>query len=142
MAVPAVSFYAQKTTSWTSAQTVGHIIQFDNVGVNEGNAFDSQQGIFKAPVEGTYVFSWSLQIKPHKSLETEIAVNDEAKGRLLASADMLWHTDGFGSQIVVLRLHKGDRVNVRIGGDFFGRAIKGFLLGQGSTTFSGWLLHI
>jgi hypothetical protein len=38
------------------------IVKFDEVPINEGNHFNSGDGIFVAPVSGTYQFSWTTLI--------------------------------------------------------------------------------
>jgi hypothetical protein len=51
-----------------------HIVKFDEVSVNEGNHFNSGDGIFVAPVSGTYQFSLTTLISSSQIAETELKV--------------------------------------------------------------------
>jgi hypothetical protein len=57
------------------------IVKFDEVSVNEGNHFNSGDGIFVAPVSvsGTYLFSWTTQTDSNHLAETELRVDNIVK---------------------------------------------------------------
>lgn len=44
------------------------IVIFDKVSLNDGNAYNVTSGIFIAPVDGIYSFSWTVLTKGGKSL--------------------------------------------------------------------------
>ena len=50
-------------------------IQFDKVVTNVGNMYNPIDGIFRAPVDGTYVFCWTNTNRDHSYMNTELIQN-------------------------------------------------------------------
>lgn len=50
---------------------------FDNVSLNEGNAYNEPSEIFTAPSNGIYSFTWTMLTKSGKYCITEIARNGQ-----------------------------------------------------------------
>ncbi|XP_061167428.1 complement C1q tumor necrosis factor-related protein 2-like [Saccostrea echinata] len=85
---------------------------FDNVTLNEGKGYNKKTGVFTAPMEGVYTFSWTTMSKYSKYFVSEI-VHD---GKPIAYN----HTDGRGagghnmsSTNANIKLKKGDKVWIR-----------------------------
>uniref|UniRef100_K1PZ52 Heavy metal-binding protein HIP n=1 Tax=Magallana gigas TaxID=29159 RepID=K1PZ52_MAGGI len=85
---------------------------FDKVSLNEGNAYDNSSGIFTAPLDGIYSFTWTVLTKYGKYFLTEIVLN----GKKVVSN----HTDGRGhdgnpmsTSHANIKMKKGDKVWIR-----------------------------
>ncbi|XP_062619515.1 heavy metal-binding protein HIP-like [Saccostrea cucullata] len=90
---------------------------FDRVTLNEGNGYDKKTGIFTAPEEGVYTFSWAMMSKRDKYFISEI-VHD---GNLIAYN----HSDGRGltgyvtsSNTSNIKMKKGEKVWIRAHGSY------------------------
>ena len=115
----------------------GRSIIFDNVITNVGAAYNQQDGIFTAPVNGTYFFTAALANIPvtsgHDYVRAHIKRNNQMIAYIFAYDANLWDQSS-GSAVVYLV--KGDHVLVEeddqnpgmIGG------------GQIDTTFAGFLI--
>ncbi|XP_062618804.1 complement C1q tumor necrosis factor-related protein 2-like isoform X3 [Saccostrea cucullata] len=77
---------------------------------NEGGGYNSETGIFTAPVAGNYAFYFSVQVRPNKRLSIYLYVNDDKAVEALAGLNVE-HFDT-GSNMVTLSLQKNDRVVV------------------------------
>ncbi|XP_062601246.1 cerebellin-2-like [Saccostrea cucullata] len=87
-------------------------VVYDGVYYNYGNAYNKQTGVFIAPSDGLYVFSWASVVEPKKMFDSEILLNDQRKG--IGNCNNL---KGLGyencSRTYPLVLKAGDRVNIR-----------------------------
>ncbi|XP_045171854.2 complement C1q tumor necrosis factor-related protein 3-like [Mercenaria mercenaria] len=129
-----VAFYSQLS------KDVDHIgnhqtIVFDTVTTNIGGGYNPNDGIFTAPVTGTYVFFWLNTNRDHSYMNTELVRNSVVVGKSMS--DAMDHIDyAASSNTAVLQLNEGEEVWVRSGtwhsavvaGDFY-------------STYSGWLLY-
>lgn len=92
------------------------IVIFDKVSLNEGNAYNVTSGIFTAPVDGIYSFSWTILTKGGKYFITDIILN----GRPIAFN----YTDGRGrvgysmssSHLNYIKMKKDDKVWIQADG--------------------------
>ena len=101
-----ISFFAR--LSQTTTLNINSIVKFDEVSVNEGNHFNSGDGIFVSPVSGTYLFSWTTLTSASKLVETELRVDNVVKETLhnaLGSAGNI-----SGSKVVSCKVKKGNHV--------------------------------
>ena len=85
---------------------------FDKVSLNEGKAYDNISGIFTAPLDGIYSFTWTVLTKYGKCFLTEIVLNGKKV--------VLNHTDGRGhdggpmsTSHANIKMKKGDKVWIR-----------------------------
>ncbi|XP_061167444.1 heavy metal-binding protein HIP-like, partial [Saccostrea echinata] len=85
---------------------------FDRVTLNEGKCYDKKTGVFTAPEEGVFTFSWTMMSKAGKYFVSEI-VHD---GKLIAYN----HSDGRGltgyvtsSNTANIKMKKGQKVWIR-----------------------------
>ena len=99
---------------------------------NVGGGYNNYTGVFSAPTIGTYVFYVSANEYAAQNLQIEIVLNSVSKVRLVAYKSATYQT---GTNMVVLSLHRGDRVWVT---HYYG---KGYWTTKVPlTTFTGFML--
>ncbi|KAK3085914.1 hypothetical protein FSP39_010530 [Pinctada imbricata] len=87
------------------------IIVFDKTGINVGNAYNTSNGVFTAPVDGVYAFHWTVLTPKGAFTAIYIQVNGQHKHVLFGDARLYpsWYS---ASQSYVTELKRGDRVNL------------------------------
>ena len=111
------------------------IIKFDHVKTNVGGAYDPDCGKFEAPEAGMYAFHWVHTNHDRTWMTTELYSNGHIYGK--AVSDSGNHNDrSAGSNFVILKLDKGDRVWIRSSDSWH----NGKVLGDYLSTFSGYRL--
>ncbi|XP_033761130.1 otolin-1-like [Pecten maximus] len=109
-------------------------IHFDKVTTNLGGSYSGNTGTFTCTRAGVYVFSWTVHANP-RYVYTELIKNGAVTGKAF-SGDSQYSGSGGGS--LVLELHQGDEVWVRV----HEYAPGTYLFGNfGTTSFSGFLLQ-
>lgn len=85
---------------------------FDKVSLNEGNAYDKTSGIFTAPLNGIYSFTWTTATRGGKAFISELMQNGELITKMF--------TDGSGrngievtTSHVNIKMKKGDKAWIR-----------------------------
>ena len=89
-----------------------HTIKFDSIVTNVGSHYNQHSGMFTAPEQGVYVFSWNLYCTPGGYFYSQLVVNSNVVGAMLSSAEGATSyrvTTG----IVVVQVKAGDVVYVR-----------------------------
>lgn len=88
------------------------IVIFDKVSLNDGNAYNKTSGIFTAPMDGIYSFTWSILTQGGKYFVSDIVRN----GHKVASN----YSDGRGhngwpmsTSHVYIKMKKGEKVWIR-----------------------------
>ncbi|VDI73896.1 Hypothetical predicted protein [Mytilus galloprovincialis] len=71
-------FYVE--LSVTTTLNINSIVKFDTELIDEGNNFNTGDGIFIAPISGVYLFSWTIQTYSSKNVQTELRVDNIVKG--------------------------------------------------------------
>uniref|UniRef100_A0A8W8LPQ9 C1q domain-containing protein n=1 Tax=Magallana gigas TaxID=29159 RepID=A0A8W8LPQ9_MAGGI len=101
----------QVVTRYNNYKAICNGIGFQNVRC-KGNAYNNISGIFTAPLDGIYSFTWTMLTKSGKYFVTEIVLN----GQKVA----LNHTDGRGhdgypmsTSHANIKMKKGDKVWIR-----------------------------
>lgn len=110
-------------------QGPGNLI-FENTLTNIGKAYNQSFGQFVPPLDGVYVFSWSVDIsvQPFAAI---IVVNGKERGRIETPPNIDKECVNFTiSSFVIFKLKAGDSVYISL---LQGRARKKFSI------FSGWL---
>nr|CBX41727.1 putative C1q domain containing protein MgC1q78 [Mytilus galloprovincialis] len=124
------------SASMTNAKVLGatEILQFDKVWTNNGNDYDPNTGIFKAPLKGVYQFSFTVMSSRGKKLRVYLWHNGN---RLVGVYPGIGYNEGTAN--IVLNLQKGDRVYVKCGGSDHGyiHTANGYWYSM----FSGYLIH-
>nr|XP_006638028.2 PREDICTED: collagen alpha-1(X) chain-like isoform X1 [Lepisosteus oculatus] len=107
-------------------------VPFGKVIYNLQGHFDPFNGIYMAPVNGTYVFSYQLVVFS-KVLKVGLFLNFKPVVKTTEPSDL-----GSASQMVVLQLSRGDRVWLQVKDT----STNGMYASSDSTsTFSGYLLY-
>ncbi|VDI73895.1 Hypothetical predicted protein [Mytilus galloprovincialis] len=85
------------------------ILKFDIQVIDEGNNFNTGDGIFVAPISGVYLFSWTIQTQFSQHVQTELRVDNIVKGKQLMSLGA--GAGYFGTtRNVLCTVNKGDHV--------------------------------
>ena len=107
---PRIGFTAL-TDNHQSHMGIGQAVQFHKIVTNDGNGFDQNTGIFRAPVSGLYLFSASML--NHSGLELRCALvhNGNTVAKIFAGDGTTYST---GSKSILLNLSPNDDVWVMI----------------------------
>ncbi|XP_061176943.1 complement C1q tumor necrosis factor-related protein 3-like [Saccostrea echinata] len=90
---------------------------FDKVTLNEGNGYDKKTGVFTAPEEGIYKFSWTILTWERKYFISEIVHN--GKPVLFSYSDGRGRTGNVtSSNSANIKMNKGDKVWIRTWGSY------------------------
>eukprot|EP00105_Crassostrea_gigas_P014555 XP_011431247.1 PREDICTED: uncharacterized protein LOC105330966 [Crassostrea gigas] len=132
-----VAFYAYMSKSLISnVATPHHVLIFDVVRTNIGNAYHSSTGVFIVPETGVYVFIWSFLNGNNDAHSTQLMINTEEWGIVHAhSASNNWNQS---TGVIVAHVNKGDDVFVKTSGASQGEIYSGV---NSRTMFAGWKLH-
>ncbi|KAL4230593.1 positive regulation of adiponectin secretion [Mactra antiquata] len=114
---------------------VNQNIVFDLVHTNVGNAYNPHHGTFVAPVTGVYVFHTTIFTRLNHLAWCKIMVNGVQKVSVYVQAPA--GLNNSGSQMLVVRLNKGDDVAVQ------NIAAADYIYSDGNNynSFSGFLLQ-
>ncbi|XP_061167636.1 complement C1q-like protein 4 [Saccostrea echinata] len=128
-----VAFSACQSTSKSYKQHEAWI--YDKILVNDGNSYNKATGTFTAPSGGIYVFTWATLTQPGKAAHPYLRVNGHYKGftafNNTRTSQSVWSS---GSNTIVVRLKKGDKVDVA----------SGYLAAyarENFSSFSGWKIY-
>ncbi|XP_061182387.1 complement C1q-like protein 4 [Saccostrea echinata] len=132
-----VAFYVYLSSTEPSP-SVHHTIIFDYVKTNTGEAYNRHSGMFTAPTDGVYVFTWSTYSDHHGVIYTEIVVNSDVIGSALSDSINVNAVDAATGNIVV-EISQNDVVFIRTNSIHHGT---GDILSypRYRTSFSGWKL--
>lgn len=109
-----------------------HIFVFDDVRTNIGSACDRISGMFSAPVDGTYVLTWTMISDYHGYVYSQIVVNTQVFTGMI--------TNSSSTRVIVVHLNHNDKVFIRThptthgGGNVYSGDP------DGKPSFSGWKL--
>lgn len=130
-----VAFYAYLSRPVSSPSGL-HILIFDTIITNSGNAFHFNTGVFIAPHSGLYVFTWTIRMYGNAHHTTELLVSKNIVGRLYFNPS--GQVNGSVSKTVVVHVNQGDDVFVRTGES--GNAGDIVSDDGGKSSFAGWAL--
>ncbi|XP_048766258.2 uncharacterized protein LOC125673646 [Ostrea edulis] len=134
----AVAFYAYMSTILPSP-SAQHVLVFDVVKTNTGNAYHPTTGVFMVPESGVYVFTWTYRIGGDHDHSIQLMINTEDCGSLYLHA--MSGTEMEGTGIVVTHVNAGDDVYVRTHASYqvgTSHYIQSNTYGRSS--FAGWKL--
>ena len=122
----------------TSELAIGSTIVFDEIVYQDGNGYNSTDGIFTCPETGVYMFSVVLHCwhgkEGVKSLAARLMVASKEKSCVVSESRHSQHNDQ-ASNLVILSVKQGQRVWVEIFDIPAARVFRTF------STFSGALLY-
>lgn len=119
--VDTVAFFAYLSTD-TPASVAHHILTFDTVITNVGNAYHSHQGTFFAPRTGINVFTWTIRLTNYSKQTTELLVNNNVIYWIYFNSND--SVDGSVTGTAVVQVNQGDDVLIRTGSRFHTGTIK------------------
>ena len=132
----AVYFTASNTKTLFNLPA-GRKLAFDKAITNKGFAYNVTSGVFVAPFDGVFAFSWTIVVHRGNYINVMLMRNGKSQG--LAQADgTTGQQNGSGSNTLVLELTAGDRVHLEVNG--WGTSSSRQVHGSGHSSFSGWLL--
>lgn len=114
------------------------IVKFDEIMINEGNRFNSGDGIFVSPVTGIFQFSWTTLTSAGKLVETELMVDNSAVDTLHLA---LSSNDGniSGTKVVICKVKKGDHVWIQTSSNYASNYF--YKANAAKSSFTGMLIH-
>lgn len=133
-----VAFWAYMTTTEHSP-SLHHVLVFDDVRTNIGFAFNRISGMFTAPIDGAYAFTWTIFSDKHSYIFSQIVINTQSFTSLITDSDEIsdYHSS---TGLIIVSLNSGDVVYIRTHptershGNIFSGSIRG------RPSFSGWKL--
>ena len=133
--VETVAFFAYFSTH-NPPSMHHHILAFDTVITNVGNAYHPHSGTFIAPRTGLYVFTWTIRLWGDSYHTSELLVDNNIVNTIYLSP--FNHIDGSVTGTAVVLVNQGDDVLVRTGSNYNNGDIKSDTNGRSS--FAGWIL--
>ncbi|XP_061195666.1 complement C1q-like protein 4 [Saccostrea echinata] len=133
-----VAFYAYMSANEPNPGK-HHTVIFNTVITNVGSSYNHHDGVFTAPTNGVYVFSWNLYSQFHGLIASELMVNSASKGGRLSDSRSV-SEDHSSSGTLVVEISQGDIVYIRTHQTL---SISGNINSYPSSyqsSFCGWLL--
>ena len=119
-----------------------HTIIFDSVKTNIGTNYNVNIGMFFAPTEGLYYFSWTIHSRERTMVSTRLMVNNVMQSNIVTDSDEVtdWHS---ATGVAVLHLNQGDVVYIKSHPGTNGVSQHGNIMSDdiGRSTFCGFLLY-
>ncbi|CAC5411857.1 unnamed protein product [Mytilus coruscus] len=130
------AFYAYKSQHEPSPSP-HHPLIFDTVVTNENNGYHPFSGIFIVPVNGIYVFTFSIRVDCHSNGPYEIVKNADVVGVVNSDLQQVCLQDHLAGTVVITA-QKGDDVFVRTHiGTRHGMIVSDAI---GRSSFAGWMI--
>ncbi|CAG2229560.1 C1QL [Mytilus edulis] len=101
-----IAFYALSKTE----QKVGphHTLILDHVETNSGNAYNHHSGVFTAPSNGIYLFSYTVFPDSHSYGTIELIVNSQSHADIFIDSSPTDHDLGGTTGVAILYLKQND----------------------------------
>ncbi|CAG2210982.1 unnamed protein product [Mytilus edulis] len=130
------AFYAYMSQHEPSP-SAHHTLIFDTVVTNENNGYHPFSGIFMVPVNGIYVFTFSIRVDCHSNGPYEIVKNADVVGVVNSDLQQVCLQDHIAGTVVITA-KKGDDVFVRTHtGTRHGMIVSD---SNGRSSFAGWMI--
>lgn len=130
-----VAFYAYLSSD-APASVAHHIILFDTVITNVGNAYHPHMGTFIAPRSGLYVFTWTIRLYGNAYFTTQLVVNNVVVNWIFFGTHN--NIDGSVTGTAVVHVNQGDDALIRTGQSHHSGSI--ISNNDGKSSFAGWIL--
>ncbi|CAC5394037.1 unnamed protein product [Mytilus coruscus] len=119
-----IAFYAHLQTNLALSGMKSHqTIIYNTVDLNIGNAYNNANGLFTAPLPGTYVFYIATGTYDRSHASVELVLNGIVKD--VSWADSMDHDDrAFATSSTPLTIKAGDIVMARIGNAIGGNSLE------------------
>lgn len=122
-------------SSDTLASIDNHILAFNTVVTNVGNAYHPHSGTFIAPRSGLYVFTWTIRLYGSRYHSTQLLVDNNVINAVYMNAANV--IDGSVTGTAVVHVDQGDDVFIRTAHPNSGEIISA---SSGRSSFCGWSL--
>lgn len=132
--VEKVAFLAYFSSD-TLASMDNHILPFNTVVTNVGNAYHPHSGVFIAPRSGLYVFTWTIRLYGTYYHSTQLLVDNNVINSLYFNPSS--NIDGSVTGTAVVYVDQGDDVFIRTAHPNNGGIISAI---TGRSSFCGWSL--
>jgi hypothetical protein len=102
----------------STLQNLGNnaVVVFGKVTLNSGSAYDGNKGIFTAPRDGIYSFTWTILTAAGRYFYSEIVINGNVIGYNHADGVSGSRQNESSSTTAVIRMKKQDKVWIRTHG--------------------------
>ena len=134
MPVESVAFFAYFSTH-NDASSTHHILAFDKVITNIGNAYHPHSGTFIAPRSGIYVFIWIIRLGRTNYHTTELLHDNNVINSIYL--DPQNRIDGTVTGTALVHVNQGEDVLIRTGALSHGQIDSDT---NGRSSFAGWML--
>ncbi|XP_056016151.1 heavy metal-binding protein HIP-like [Ostrea edulis] len=113
----AIAFHARMSSN---LQNLGKyaVVVFGKVTLNSGSAYNGKTGIFTAPTDGIYSFTWTIMTIPGSYFHTEIVINGNIVGYSYVNGKDGSSQYESSSTTAVIRMKKKDKVWIRTHGEY------------------------
>ena len=122
-------------SSDTLASIDNHILAFNTVVTNVGNAYHPHSGSFIAPRSGVYVFIWTIRMTLNRYHTTELVHDNNVINSIHLNPGNA--IDGTVTGTAVVHVNQGEDVLIRTGDISNGGILSDT---NGRSSFAGWLL--
>ena len=104
--------YSAYVSTYETELSKDHIIRFDTIVTNIGSHYNRHSGMFTAPEQGVFVFSWNLYCHSGGYIFSQLVVNSNVVGAMFTSGE---GANGIRSttEVVVVQVNAGDVLYVR-----------------------------
>ena len=123
-----VAFSAYSTSTLNLAPYTTIRFEQTTLNVGQGYTCSNSSGVFTCPVDGYYVFTWTLQTKENHKLDSKIVRNGGSSHRYF-NIDAKTSHSAAESNTEVMHLVTGDTVYIQGNGYFYGDWV---------SSFNGW----
>ncbi|XP_056015792.1 heavy metal-binding protein HIP-like [Ostrea edulis] len=108
----AIAFHARTSSVLQNLGSYAAVV-FGKVTLNSGSAYNGKTGIFTAPTDGIYSFTWTILTTDGSYFNTEIVINGNLVGYNYADGKTGSSHHESSSATAVIRMKKKDRVWIR-----------------------------
>ncbi|XP_048769778.2 heavy metal-binding protein HIP-like [Ostrea edulis] len=110
-----IAFHARTSSAIQNPGSYA-VVVFGKVTLNSGSAYNGNTGIFTAPTDGIYSFTWTIMTKLGSRFNTEIVINRNIVGYNHADGKHGSSQYESSSTTAVIRMKKKDKVWIRTHG--------------------------
>ena len=111
------NLFSAKMATSAASNVKNNVVQYNGVITNQGGAYNPTDSVFTVPVEGYYVFSWSITQFDRRYTDTAIVKNGAEFLKESAFVFGGSNVMDSSSQTVTIHLVTGDRIWIKYNGN-------------------------